>query len=155
MFGTRTRAPRPVLLILVYGAFLAIVGAAATAQSILVGAHFNSATLTGLVGSDAATVRAFVNAYVPPADLATAGVLAPGEVARLEAQLATLPRPGEILRVEIRRPDGTIVAATEPGLDGTQVTATDEFRAALTGRAQAAIGPAAPPMGTCATVLTD
>ena len=52
MFGTRTRAPRPVLLILVYGAFLAIVGAAATAQSILVGAHFNSATLTGLVGSD-------------------------------------------------------------------------------------------------------
>ncbi|HET8786864.1 MAG TPA: diguanylate cyclase [Candidatus Limnocylindrales bacterium] len=137
------RAPRPVLLILVYGAFLAIVGAAATAQSILVGAHFNSATLTGLVGSDAATVRAFVNAYVPPADLATAGNLAPSEVARLEAQLATLPRPGEILRMEIRRPDGTIVAATEPGLSGTQVPATDEFRAALTGRAQAAIGPAA------------
>ena len=41
LFGTRTRPPRPVLLILVYGAFLAIVGTAATAQSVLVGAHFS------------------------------------------------------------------------------------------------------------------
>ena len=103
MFGSRVRAPRPVLLIVVYGAFLAIVGAAATAQSILVGAHFNSATLTSLVGSDAATVRAFVNAYVPPDDLSPTHTLTPTEVGRLEAQLATLPRPGEILRVEIRR----------------------------------------------------
>ncbi len=142
MFGSRVRAPRPVLLILVYGAFLAIVGTAASAQSILVGAHFNSATLTGLVGSDAATVRAFVNAYVPPDDLSPTHALTPAEVRRLEAQLATLPRPGEILRVELRRADGTIVASTEPGLGGTVVPATDEFRASLTGQAQAAIGPA-------------
>jgi diguanylate cyclase (GGDEF)-like protein len=142
LFGSRVRAPRPVLLILVYGAFLAIVGAAATAQSVLVGAHFNSATLTGLVGSDAATVRAFVNAYVPPDDLSPTHALTPAEVRRLEAQLATLARPGEILRVELRRADGTIVASTEPGLGGTVVPATDEFRASLTGQAQAAIGPA-------------
>ncbi len=142
MFGSRVRAPRPVLLILVYGAFLAIVGAAATAQSVLVGAHFNSATLTGLVGSDAATVRAFVNAYVPPDDLSPTHALTPAEVRRLEAQLATLARPGEILRVELRRADGAIVASTEPGLGGTVVPATDEFRASLTGQAQAAIGPA-------------
>ncbi|MFL5685782.1 MAG: HD domain-containing phosphohydrolase [Chloroflexota bacterium] len=137
------RAPRPVLLILVYGAFLAVVGAAATAQSILVGAHFNSATLTGLVGSDAATVRAFVNAYVPPADLTSARSLTDAEVGRLEAQLATLPRAGEILRVEIRRADGTIVASTEPGLSGRAVLQNAETRAALTGQAQAAIGAAA------------
>jgi diguanylate cyclase (GGDEF)-like protein len=142
LFGSRVRAPRPVLLILVYGAFLAIVGAAATAQSVLVGAHFNSATLTGLVGSDAATVRAFVNAYVPPDDLSPTHALTPAEVRRLEAQLATLARPGEILRVELRRADGAIVASTEPGLGGTVVPATDEFRASLTGQAQAAIGPA-------------
>jgi len=143
LFGTRVRAPRPVLLILVYGAFLAVVGAAATAQSILVGAHFNSATLTGLVGSDAATVRAFVNAYVPPADLTSARSLTDAEVGRLEAQLATLPRAGEILRVEIRRADGTIVASTEPGLSGRAVLQNAETRAALTGQAQAAIGAAA------------
>jgi len=142
LFGSRVRAPRPVLLIVVYGAFLAIVGAAATAQSILVGAHFNSATVTSLVGSDAATVRAFVNAYVPPDDLSPRHTLTSIEVGRLEAQLATLPRPGEILRVEIRRADGAIVASTEPGLAGTAAPATDEFRASLTGQAQAAIGPA-------------
>ena len=126
MFGTRVRAPRPVLLILVYGAFLAVVGVAATAQSILVGAHFNSATLTGLVGSDAATVRSFVNAYVPPADLSPTHSLTGSEIARLEAQLATLPRPGEILRVEIRRPEGTIVAASEPGFAGADTPETAE-----------------------------
>jgi diguanylate cyclase (GGDEF)-like protein len=131
-----------VLLILVYGAFLAIVGAAATAQSVLVGAHFSTATLTGLVGSDAATVRAFVNAYIPPADLSPTQLPSRSEVARLEEQFATLPRPGEILRVELRRPDGTVVAASEPGLSGTVVPAAGEFALALGGSPQAAIGPA-------------
>ena len=131
------------LLILVYGAFLAIVGTAATAQSVLVGAHFSSATLTGLVGSDAATIRAFVNAYIPPADLSGGRMPTATEVARLEAQLATLPRPAEILRVELRRRDGTIVAASEPGLTGTAAPESGEFSLALEGRPQAAIGPAA------------
>jgi diguanylate cyclase (GGDEF)-like protein len=143
MFGTRARPPRPVLLILVYGAFLAIVGTAASAQSVLLGAHFSTATLTGLVGSDAATIRAFVNAYVDPADLSPERPPAPDDVARLEGQLATLPRPGEILRVELRRPDGTIVAASEPGLAGTAVPPAGEFATALGGTPQAAIGPAA------------
>ena len=142
MFGTRTRPSRPVLLIVVYGAFLAIVGAAATAQSVLVGAHFSSATLTGLVGSDAATIRAFVNAYIPPADLSGERLPTTTEVARLEEQLATLPRSGEILRVELRRTDGTIVASSEPGLSGVVGTGSGEFGLALDGRPQAAIGPA-------------
>jgi diguanylate cyclase (GGDEF)-like protein len=142
LFGTRTRPPRPLLLILVYGAFLAIVGAAATAQSVLVGAHFSSATLTGLVGSDAATIRAFVNAYVPPADLSGERLPTTTEVARLEEQLATLPRPGDILRVELRRADGTIVAASEPGLSGVVAPGSDGSGLALEGRPQAAIGPA-------------
>jgi diguanylate cyclase (GGDEF)-like protein len=131
-----------VLLILVYGAFLAIVGAAATAQSVLVGEHFSTATLTGLVGSDAATIRSFVNAYVPPADLSQTRAPSTAEVARLEAQLATLPRSAEILRVELRRADGTIVAASDPGLSGTVAPTTVESQIALGGRAQAAIGPA-------------
>jgi len=142
LFGTRSRPPRPLLLILVYGAFLAIVGTAATAQSALVGAHFSTATLTSLVGSDAATIRAFANAYIDPADLGSTGP-SPSELVHLEAQLASLPRPGEILRAEIRRPDGSIVAASVPGLGGAATPASDEFQAALAGGAQAAIGPAA------------
>ncbi|HUP54893.1 MAG TPA: hypothetical protein VM408_05255, partial [Methylomirabilota bacterium] len=116
MFGTRQRFSRPTLLILVFGAFIALVGITAAAQALMVGAHFSAATLTNVVSSDAATTRAFVNAYVRPSDLAAAPTVpnpAAGPLIRtkLEAQLATLIRPGEILRVELRRPDGTIVAA--------------------------------------------
>jgi len=132
-----------VLLILVYGAFLAIVGAAATAQSVLVGAHFSTATLTGLVGSDAATIRAFVNAYVEPGALTGAMAQSAADVARLEGQLATLPRAGEILHVELRRPDGTIVAASQPGLHDVAPPTSGEFDLARGGTPQAAIGPVA------------
>ena len=72
MFGTHAKLSRPTLLILVFGAFIALVGITAAAQAYMVGAHFQAATLNDVVSSDAATTRAFVNAYVQPADLATA-----------------------------------------------------------------------------------
>ncbi len=86
---------RPTLLILVFGAFIALVGITATAQAVMVGAHFSAATLNDVVSSDAATTRAFVNAYVRPADLAPpprprSGARLP---TKLESQLATLIRP--------------------------------------------------------------
>ena len=128
---------------MVYGAFLAIVGTAAAAQSALVGAHFQTATLTSLVGSDAATIRAFANAYIQPADLSPLTPPTGDALTRLEAQLAALSRPGEILRVELRRPDGTIVAASQPGLNEVPGPASPEFDGARGGEAQAAIGSAA------------
>lgn len=141
VFGTRIRPRRPILLMLVFGAFLAIIGITASAQSVLVGTHFSTSTLNDIVGSDAATVRAFVNAYVRPADFAPTGP-DPSSLPRLESQLATLVRPGEIVRVELRRPDGTIVAADDPALRGTSVVTDDAFVAATRGEAQASIGPA-------------
>lgn len=141
MFGSTVRPPRPFLLIVVYGAFLAIVGISAAAQSILVGAHFQASTLTDLVGSDAATTRAFVNAYIRPSDLSAGGAKA-AELALLEERLATLTRPGEILRLELRRPDGAIVASSDPALRGVHVPPSAEFTKAVAGTAQAGIGPA-------------
>src|SRR5688500_9174227 len=146
VFGTRPKLSRPTLLILVFGAFIALVGITATAQALMVGAHFSAATLNDVVSSDAATTRAFVNAYVRPADLAEVpSVAEPGTPAaaptNLESQLAALIRPGEILRVELRRPDGTIVAANDPALRGTQMPVTDEFALAVGGAARAAIIP--------------
>ena len=119
MFGTSPRLRRPLLLVLVYGAFLALVGITATAQSVMVSAHFSTATLNDVVGSDAATTRAFVNAHLPGRPTSTPPTPSgrSGD-ATLEEQLATLTRTGEILRVEIRRPDGTVVAASEPGAGG-------------------------------------
>ena len=118
MFGSADTR-RPLLLLLVFGVFLAIIGITATAQSVMVSLHFSTGTLNTVVGSDSATVRAILNAfrelrYLDPA---------PGrerERAALEAQLAALTRPEEILRVELRRLDGTIVAASSPGLAGTR-----------------------------------
>lgn len=109
----------------------------------LVGAHFSTATLTDLVNSDAATMRAFVNAYVRPSDLAADGAPTDADLDRLEGQLATLRRPGEILRLELRRSDGTIVAASEPGLRGIGMPTTGEFATAAGGTPNAAIGPEA------------
>ena len=67
------RTRRPLLLILVFGAFLAIIGITATAQAVIVSVHFSAWTLNTIVGSDSATVRAFLNAYVQPRDLDPAG----------------------------------------------------------------------------------
>ena len=138
MFGTHAKLSRPTLLILVFGAFIALVGITAAAQAYMVGAHFQAATLNDVVSSDAATTRAFVNAYVQPADLATAPAIPdPGAApTKLEGQLATLTRPHEILRVELRRPDGTIVAANDPAIRGTSVPVEGDFALAVGGAPQ-------------------
>jgi diguanylate cyclase (GGDEF)-like protein len=140
VFGSTPRPPRPLLLVLVYGAFLALVGITATAQAVMISAHFSAATLSDVVGSDAATTRAFVNAHVLRSDLAVAGPAA-SRIQVLERQLATLTRTGEILRVEIRRPDGSVVAASEAGAAGAKVAGDTAFEAAARGSAQAAIVP--------------
>ena len=64
MPGAQPRIRRPILLLLVYGVFLALVGITATAQAAMVSAHFSAATLNDVVGSDAATIRTFANAHL-------------------------------------------------------------------------------------------
>ncbi len=107
MSGSQPRIRRPVLLLLVYGAFVALVGITATAQAAMVSAHFSAATLNDVVGSDAATIRAFVNAHLDVHYLDEAGGgPSATQLAGLEQQLGTLTAAGEILRVEVRLLDG-------------------------------------------------
>jgi diguanylate cyclase (GGDEF)-like protein len=141
VFGSQPRARAPVLLILVYGAFIALVGITATAQAVLVTAHFTATTLNDVVGSDAATTRAFLNAYVKPGYFDGTAASTPGELSRLESQLATLTKTGEILRVELRLPDGTILAANDPQLRGLAMPVTAEFTLAVGGKPHGAIAP--------------
>ena len=138
MFGSLPKSPRPILLILVYGVFVAIVGITASAQAVLVSAHFSTATLNDVVSSDAATVRAFVNAYVEPRHFDRSGSTT-NEIGRLEAQLAALTRPGEIVAIELRRPDGAVVAASDPGRRSAGQEATEGVAAAAAGAAHAAV----------------
>jgi diguanylate cyclase (GGDEF)-like protein len=142
MPGTPPRIRRPILLILVYGAFLALVGITATAQAAMVSAHFNAATLNDVVGSDAATVRTFVNTYFDARYLAGSGPTA-SQLAVLQERMGALTAAGQILRIEIRLPDGRVLASNDgtaaepaPPVDGA-------FGLAAAGKPQAAVVPAA------------
>jgi diguanylate cyclase (GGDEF)-like protein len=142
VFGSLPRARRPLLLMLVFGVFLAIIGVTATAQAVMVSLHFSTGTMNTVVASDSATVRAVVNdavklRYLDPATGPTAQ-----ELAALEARLAALVRPGEILRVELRRLDGTIVAASNPGLAGMAMPADSDAALAAQGKVRVAFLPA-------------
>ena len=132
MFGTPTRIPRPVLLVLVYGIFLVIVGVTAAAQTVMVSANFSTTTLESVVGTDAALVRSVVNTYLTPADLDPA-TMTTARRAELEADLAALGRRAEILRVELRLPSGTVIVSDRPGLGGSMAAPSVDFRAAVEG----------------------
>jgi diguanylate cyclase (GGDEF)-like protein len=136
VFGSQPSVRRPILLILVYGVFVALVGITATAQAVMVSAHFSTSTLNAIVGSDSATTRSFINANVA-ARFFEPGGATETEIGRLETQLATLVRPNEILRVELRLPDGTVLAASDPSLRGATRPADPTFAAAAAGKAEA------------------
>jgi len=139
VFGSLPKVPRPIILILVYGVFLILVGITATAQSLLVGSHFSTSTLNAIVGSDAATTRAFVNAYVLPRYLDHAEGPTAEELGRLRAQLAALTRQSEIVRIELRRPDGGVVASSDSTTADLSGAAAASFQEAVGGASQAAI----------------
>ena len=131
-FGTPRRTQRPVLFVIVFGVFIAIVGITAMAQILMVSTHFSTSTLNSVVGTDAALVRTFVTSSLSPDDLGTSGPT-PDRRSQIEARLGSLLGPGEIVRIEIRLPDGQVVVASEPTAVGTTVPATSDFTTALAG----------------------
>ena len=136
MFGSQPGVRRPILLILVYGVFIALVGITATAQAVMVSAHFSTSTLNAIVGSDSATIRGFINANVALRFFEPDGAT-DEELARLESQLLTLVRPDEILRVEVRLPDGTVLATGDLGRATAPMPTDAAFATAVAGEAQA------------------
>jgi diguanylate cyclase (GGDEF)-like protein/putative nucleotidyltransferase with HDIG domain len=123
--------PKPIVLLIVYGLFLVVVGVTTTAQTILVSAHFSNAALTEVIGSDAGTVRTFANLNLLESDLSAA--LSQGRRAELAKGLASLVRNGNLRHIEIRLPDGTVIASDDPTLGGTRAKITPDFATALQG----------------------
>ncbi|HEY3524228.1 MAG TPA: diguanylate cyclase [Candidatus Limnocylindrales bacterium] len=111
---------RPLLLILVFGAFLAIVGATATGQAILVTLDGTTNELSSRVAADATIVRSVVNLHLDASDVGGAP-LAADRRAELDRQLALITGPGEILTAALLAPDGTILAASDDALVGGSV----------------------------------
>ncbi len=128
MFGSRVNLPRPILLFIVYGIFLVIVGITAMSQAIMVSVQFSSATLEAAVGSDAATIRTFANGFLEPADLTSA--MTPARIEAVEGGLTAIAHRAEILQIEIRATDGTVLASNVSSVRGQHGPLTPAFLAA-------------------------
>ncbi len=126
------RPRRPMLLILVYGIFLVVVGVTASAQSVVVSAQFSTSVINATVAHDRTTIRAFVEGNLVPADLAP-GPIEASRLERLQGQLAYLVDRGEVLRIEIRTPEGAVLMSDTSGLRGAVVAPSSEFLEAVAG----------------------
>ena len=112
MFGTAPRTHRPVLLILVFGAFLAIVGITAASQSTIVSSNFDAVALSTVVGGDATEVQRYASSELQRADV-TAGTTVSGvRSAQLSASLDAMAARDGILRIDLHRADGTLITSS-------------------------------------------
>jgi diguanylate cyclase (GGDEF)-like protein len=143
VFGAQPRVRRPVLLLLVFGAFLVLVGITAAAQATLVTSHFTTVTMQAVVDGDLSTIRRFADSAAEsrrliPADLAIGTPVDAARRTAIEAELATVvARDGGIRHAELRRADGTLLAAVPTAPDPAAPTP------ALGVRPEAAIVPGA------------
>jgi diguanylate cyclase (GGDEF)-like protein len=137
-FGSLPSAPKPVVLLIVYGLFLVVVGVTTAALAIVVSSRFSTTALNEIVGSDASTVRTFANLNLLQDDLTTS--LSADRHAELTRRLGALRRSGNLAHVEIRLPDGTIVASEDAALTGTRAAISADYRVALSGTVALAFG---------------
>jgi diguanylate cyclase (GGDEF)-like protein/putative nucleotidyltransferase with HDIG domain len=126
VFGTEVRVRRPVLFLLVFGAFVALVGITATAQASIVTSNLTAVTIQSVVGGDAATIRSFADAAgdsgtLVPTDLAVGVPVDPARRAAIEAALTRFVGRDGIRHAELRRADGTLLAAVPTAPDPAAV----------------------------------
>jgi diguanylate cyclase (GGDEF)-like protein len=148
------RTVRPVLLMLVLGAFLVIVGATATGQAALVTADSSATILNTTVNADAAAVRIFVGLNLSQADLEPGG-LGSDRRAALQHSLRLLTDSGGILHAALLAPDGTVLASDDGAGVGKPAPLTQELTSAVQNlqAAAAIVGP--DDAGALAPLTTD
>ena len=122
-----------------FGVLLALVGVTATAQAVMVSVYASSSSLNAIVQSDLATLRGFAHQGLDPA-LLDEPALPPEERAALEGLMSTLTSKGEILLVELRLPDGRVLASSDSSSAGSVVQPGAEFKKAVgEGRTQVSV----------------
>ena len=134
--GSRSR--RPALLALVFGFVLVLVGVTASALVAIASAHLSSSTLTGVVTRDASLVELFVNGNLRGSDFDADGPSAARQIA-LTSLLSTLTDEDGILRIEVRSPDGRVLASDDGSTVGLVAPPSDSTTRALDGRPTAAV----------------
>ncbi len=132
---------RPILLMLVMGAFLLIAAITASGQVLLTTTDESNTLLINAVRSDAAAVRSFVALNLLPGDAAP-GLLSADRAQRLQVGLTALATNGDIIQVAILRPDGSMVASNVPTAAPAQPGTADFSKAVTSQAVQAKILPA-------------
>ncbi len=115
MFGSAARTRRPILLTLVFGAFLVIVGITAAGLSTIVTTHVTAVALQTITSGDGLAISRLAGDELRAADLEPGSIVDPARRSELDAALVRLVSPDGLLRVEIHRADGTLVTADRPG----------------------------------------
>ena len=150
----RRRSVRPILLILVFAAFLAIVGATASGQVALVTADSSTTLLNATVGADAAIVRSFVGLNLRQEDLQQGG-LSTDRRATLQHGLHLLVDRGGILHAALLAPDGTVLASDDGATVGQRAPMTKGLTTAVQDQAADAAIVRPEIAGALAPLMTD
>jgi predicted signal transduction protein with EAL and GGDEF domain len=136
VFRVRHHAPRPVVLLLVYGAFLAIVGVTATMQAVIISAYFSTTAINTIAGTDAAVVSAFANEQLSPDDF-TRGFVDAARVGSVSEAMRAFTSVRGIVRAEVRALDGRVIASDAP-VAGEIVPPSQDVLSAIASRTAAA-----------------
>jgi diguanylate cyclase (GGDEF)-like protein/putative nucleotidyltransferase with HDIG domain len=131
---------RPVLMMLVYGAFLLVIGVTATAQAFLTSSHLEVAVLSSVATADRAVVGTFMESYLQRADL-TPNAVGADRYDLLEQKLrAALDHSdfmdSRLLALEVIDPARQVLFSSTSGRRGAMVAETDPLAHALKGNAQ-------------------
>ena len=134
---------RPVVFLLVYGAFLVLIGITATAQAVLTSSHLSVSVLSSVATADRAVIGTFVEAYLEDEDL-TAASVGNERYELLEERLrAALERSdfmaSRLTAVEIIDPNGSVLFSSTDGRRGAAVSIEGPVARVLDGAPDAAL----------------
>ena len=146
MSGAVNRAPRPVLLLLVYGVFLCIVAITAAMQGVLISAHFTTSAITTSVGTDAGVVSAFANGQLQSGDFG-GPALGGAREAAVRAAIGQFVSVHGIVRAEVRSSGNTVLVSDAPIAGTVAPPLADEARARDEQQAQASFVDRGAPTG--------
>jgi diguanylate cyclase (GGDEF)-like protein len=128
---------RPVVFLLVYGAFLVLIGITATALAVMSSSHLLTTVLSSVATADRAVVGTFIESYVQADDLDGAGVDRERYEELEERLRAALERSdfmdSTLTAVEVVNPDGEVIFSSTPGRDGADVPVEGPVAAVLAG----------------------
>jgi diguanylate cyclase (GGDEF)-like protein/putative nucleotidyltransferase with HDIG domain len=124
---------------LVYGAFVVLIGITATMQAVLTSSHLSASVLSSVATADRAVVGTFIEAYLEGEDL-TATSVGRDRYELLESRLrAALDRSdfmaSRLTAVEIVSPDGRVLFSSTDGRHGAPIRADAHLAKVLGGDA--------------------